>query len=77
MFNYLKLLLIAYTLLTHTTAIFAVELSDENNKLPSQLAFLLDDNLANNTEAIETTAEEISLKKMGLTHGVTLNGDTL
>ncbi|MEX9822230.1 hypothetical protein [Providencia vermicola] len=63
MFNYLKLLLIAYTLLTHTTAIFAVELSDENNKLPSQLAFLLDDNLANNTEAIETTAEEISLKK--------------
>lgn len=77
MFNRLKLIFIAYALLISHTAAFAVERVDTQKKVSAPLDFILNNGLIKNSDVIDTTAEEITLKKIGLINGLTLSGDKL
>lgn len=72
MFNRLKLIFIAYALLISHTAAFAVERVDTQKKVSAPLDFILNNRLIKNSDVIDTTAEEITLKKIGLINGLTL-----
>ncbi|MEQ5209357.1 hypothetical protein ABN217_20585, partial [Proteus sp. fly-1067] len=75
--RYMSLLLIISMLLMQSITAFAQPLESEYTKLSTDLDFILNNNLSDNKNNVETTSEEISLKKLGLTKGLTLTSSKL
>ncbi|MFY3771661.1 Cellulose synthase 1 [Providencia manganoxydans] len=75
--RYMSLLLIISMLLMQSITAFAQQLESEYTKLSTDLDFILNNNLSDNKNNVETTSEEISLKKLGLTKGLTLTSSKL
>lgn len=75
--RYITLLLIMNMLLMQCITVYAQPLESEYKKLATDLDFILSSNLPDNKNNVETTSEEISLKKLGLTNGLTLTNSKL
>lgn len=75
--RYINLLLIISILLMQSITAFAEPFESEYKKLATDLDFILSSNLSDEKNDVETTSEEISLKKLGLTKGLTLTNSKL